>query len=520
MSITSFVVTGSQLLAGRVEVIGNLSGVAPGGNYKIPLRLVYPTGTTNNCAIAEPWNSVGLDLYGVPTPAGMNSQTLASVCYNIAQLTYLVGGTPAALGYTYVTHEWSKWVVDLELAAGTAIPATAQALGALPIPFDPTWTIPQGTDGNTIMADVSTFVRNPLAFNPFNLLPPPPVNTKVIGFGFSQVGQLMRGFASQLLNSGLGVGFPNGLVYEAILAVVCGALTRVQTNIAPGFNTNPFFYGATAPSEGVFINLSSEMELLGNEGFRARADDVVNPHYRTFEMAGVAHVSGDLAAAQLAIMRNPTFQRPVHRGMFAAILAKIDAATALPASANLDGTEALRATPVFAGANATSYITALAFGGWTSVNTFTGVVSNDDGNFLGGVRLPHLRTTLLNGQAVGAPLGTYRGAWIPTLTIPGQTVANAGQITPSITGRFAPFLRLQLNNGILSPWDPQLLDARYRTAGEYATFVGQAADYALEQRWITALDRDEFVATAATVTKQQILDSGLRRLVPPTPIAC
>lgn len=516
MAITAFVITGSQLLAGRVEVIGNLSGTAPGGNYKVPVRIVYPTGSSNARAIIEPWNSVGVDLFATGTPAAVGAQAITSACYGISQIPYLVGGTPASQGYTYVTHEWSKYCVDTELAAGAAVPNN-QGGAALAIPFDPTWSIPQGTDAYQIMADVSTLARNPLAFNPFTLLQPPPANGKVIGFGFSQAGQLMRGFASQLLNSGLGGGFPNGLVYEASLAVSNGAFQRVQNNVGPGYSSNNTFYGATAASEGVFVNLSSEMELLGMEAFRARADDNANPHYRTYEMAGVAHIPGDLAAGQLLILRNSIFQRPVHRGVFAAILANIDAATALPPSANLEGTEATRTVPVFA--TSTSYITGVGFGGWTTVNTFTGVVSDDDGNFKGGVRLPHLRTLLANGQAVGAPLGTYRGSWIPSLTIPGQTVANAGQIAGAIAGRNVPFLRLVMNTGIVSPWDPCLIEKRYRDIAEYRTFVGQAADYALEQRWITALDRDEFVATAAATTYQQILDFGLRRLVPPVPIS-
>lgn len=513
--ITAFVITGSQLLPGRVEVIGNLSGTAPGGNYKVPVRIVYPTGLSNGRAIIEPWNSVGVDLFATGTPAAVGAQAITSVCYGISQIPYLVGGTPTSQGYTYVTHEWSKYCVDTQLSAGAAVPNN-QGGAALPIPFDPTWAIPQGTDAYQIMADVSTLARNPLAYNPFNLLAPPPANGKAIGFGFSQVGQLMRGFASQLLNSGLGGGFPNGLVYEGIFAGSNGAFQRIQTNISPGYSTNSTFYGATAASEGVFVNLSSEMDVLGMEAFRARADDNANPHYRAFEIAGVAHTPGDLAAGQLPILRNPILQRPVHRGMFAAILARIDAGTPLPPSAYLEGTEATRTAPVFT--TSTSYITGVSFGGWTTVNTFTGVVSEDDGNFKGGIRLPHLRTTLANGQAVGAPLGTYRGSWISSLTIPAQTVANAGQIAPSVVGRNVPFLRLQFNTGIVSPWDPCLIMARYRDISEYRTFVAQAADYALEQRWITALDRDEYIAAANATTYQQIIDFGLRRLVPPTPI--
>jgi hypothetical protein len=462
MSITSFAIVASQVVVGRAEVVGNLSGIAPGGAYKIPLRLVYPSGSSNGVAISEPWNSTQIDGFGI------KGGTLASIAYFLQQIPYLVGGTASSVGYTYVTHEWSKFVVDQELATSFAPPQAAVAFGALPIAFDATWVIAAGQDAYTIMADVSTFVRDPLAFNPFSLLPAPPSNDKVIGYGYSQTGMLLRGFATQLLNSSLGVGFPNGLVYEGTMACACGSTIRVQTNVGPGFVTWTRAPGATPSSEGAFINLSTETELFILEAHGAR----VNPspsHYAWYEIAAIAHISGDIAALQLTIERNAALQRSVHRGMTAAMLAKIDSAVGFPTSVGLDGTPATRSAPIFAGASASSYITGIPFNSGVTVNTFVGVVSDEDGNFLGGIRLPHVRTRLANGQCVGSPLGTLRGIFSPGLTIPAQTAANAVQVMPQIAGGYAPFLQSIIKTGMTSPWEPSLLATRYRAACEYAS---------------------------------------------------
>lgn len=504
--ITSFVITGSAVLANRVEVIGNLAGNAAGGPYKVPLRIVYPTGASPvlNRALIEPWNNAFVETFGI------NGTTVFDFGYAMFGMVHLV----EALGYTYVEHEWNKQLVDAQVAAAFSSPHSAQLFfGALAFPFDPTWRISAGTDGYEIMADVSTFTRNPLAWNPFPALPPPPPAAKCFGYGFSQTGMLQRGFAATLRNSTLGGGFPNGLVYEGILATVCGSQRRTLTNIAPGFGTYGFHDGATPATEGPFINLISESDLFFLEGIRARVTPTP-AHYAFYEMAGIAHLSGDTGIFIRAI-QNTIPQGAVHRAMLENLRAKVDSGTAFPPSQQMQGSAATRSTPLFGG---TSIWTGLPFSGGFTVNTFIGVPSEDDGNFSGGVRLPHVRTRLPDGQCVGAPLATYRGMVDLNASLSANTLPNAIQqavVPPGLMLGLEPYLMI---SGCTSPWEPALINRRYRDACEYTTFVAQAADHALAQRWILQADRDAYVTAAAALTDQDLNDYGLRRLVAPRPM--
>src|SRR5574342_150290 len=236
--ITGFAVTGSQVPAGRVEFIGSLAGNATGGAYKIPLRIVYPIAPSPvlNRAVIEVWNSGYVEQFGV-----RGTVFLADGGYLVLGIDHLVN----TMGYTYVEHEWNKDLVDQQLATGISNFHVAQFFGALAFPFDPTWAIAQATDAYEIMADASTFTRNPLAFNAFAGLPPPPTTAKAFSFTCSQPAMLIRGFAGSSLNSGLGGGFPNGLVYEGMFACGAGSQARQQNNVAPGFFTMGFLDGAT-----------------------------------------------------------------------------------------------------------------------------------------------------------------------------------------------------------------------------------------------------------------------------------
>lgn len=504
--ITSFVITGSSVLAGRVEVIGNLAGTAVGGPYKVPLRIVYPTGASPvlNRAVIEPWNNVFVEEFGVM------GTTVFDFVYQMIGITHLV----ETMGYTYVEHEWNKQLVNGQLAAAFSSPHTAALFfGALAFPFDPTWLISAGTDGYEIMADASTFARNPLAWNPFAALPAPPIAAKCFAYGFSQPGMLLRGFAADLRNSTLGLGFPNGLVYEGTLAVACGAQKRTLTNVAPGFVTYSFHDGATPLSEGPLINLITETDLFLMEGIRARVA-VPPAHYAFYEMAGISHLSGE-AGTFIRAIHNDTAQGPVHRAMLENLRAKVDVGTAFPPSQQLQGAAATRTAPLFGGV---SIWTGLPSPAGFTVNTFVGVPSEDDGNFLGGIRLPHVRTRLADGQCVGAPLATYRGTVCLDQTLQQNTVPNAVQLATVPPGFILGMELFLMFSGFTSPWEPTLINRRYRDACEYTTFVVQAADHALAQRWILQVDRDAYATTAAAVTDQDLTDYGLRRLVPPRPL--
>jgi len=506
MSIQGFAVTASAVLANRVEVVGNLSGTAPGGPYKIPLRIVYPTGPSPilRRAVVETWNSVLAETFG------LKGAVIFDLGYQLLTMPFLV----EQLGYTYVGHEWNKHLVDAQVASNFSSPHTAQMFfGAQPVPFDAGWKISAGSDGYTIMADVSKFARNPLAIDPFASLPPPPACDKAFGYGFSQTGTHMRGFAALGKNSAFGAGLPNGLVYEGILAANCGAEIRELVDGGAGYFRYGFHDGATPASEGPFINLTSETDLFLMEAVRAR-DAAAPAHYAFYEMAGIAHISADVGTFVQAI-HNDTPQGPVHRAMIENLRAKVDAGTAFPPPQTMDGAVTARSAPLFGN---TSVWTGLPFWGGFTANTFIGVPSDDDGNLQGGIRLPHLRTKLPDGESVGAPLGTYRGVISLNESVPGNTAPDAIKSSPVPLGFILGSEIYLMNSGFVSAWEPALLAERYRDAGEYTTFVAQAADYALAQRWILPADRDAYVAAAAKMTLANIVDCGTRRQVaPPAP---
>ena len=236
-------------------------------------------------------------------------------------------------------------------------------------------------------------------------------------------------------------------------------------------------------------------------------------HYAFYEVAGVPHISGEFGNFVKSV-ENSRLMGPFFRAMLENLRQNVDLAAAFPASQSMQGSAATRTTALFPGV---APITGLPFWGGSSPETFVGVPSDDDGNFLGGIRPPHVRTLLANGTCVGAPLGTYRGTLCLGLSYPDNSLPNAVQLTPT------PLLFLQgteiylMNHGFFAAWDPALISCRYRDACEYVTLVEAGANHALANRWILPADRDAYVAEAATFTTQSLQDVGLRRRVPPNP---
>lgn len=507
--ITTFTITGSNVLANSVEVIGNLEGNAAGGPYKIPLRIVYPTGGSPvlRRAVIEPWNNVFVERF---TATGT---TIIDIAYHVLGIPYLV----EERGYTYVEHEWNKLMIDGQVAAGISPRHTANLFfGALPFPVDPTLVISAATDGYEIMADVSTFTRNPTAYNAFAGLPSPSPSDKAFSFGASQTGMLLRDFAMNSRNSSLGAGFPNGLVYEGTFAGLPGSQVRTLVNVpALGFYVYDAVPGPTPASEGAFLNMNSETDMFMFQGILAR-DAAPPPHYAFYEIAGVAHNSGEFGPF-IRPVQNTRLAGPFFRAMLENLRSFVDLGIAFPPPQVLEGSAATRDQPLFPN---NAPITGFAQVAGFTVNTYVGVPSPEDGNFLGGIRPPHLLTRLPNGSCVGAPLGTYRGTLALTLDYPDNSLPNAIQIMPSPPGTLIGTESLIMNAGFFAAWEPALINRWYRDACEYVTQVEAGANYALANRWILPADRDAYVAEAASFTTQELLDMGLRRLVPPPPPTC
>jgi hypothetical protein len=98
-----------------------------------------------------------------------------------------------------------------------------------------------------------------------------------------------------------------------------------------------------------------------------------------------------------------------------------------------------------------------------------------DGNVLGGVRLPFVRTTVGN-RTVGSPLGTYNGME----TQYGCTAGGFSQVA-IVTGTFVR------NDALIGSY----------SHGSYVSGVAKAAAHALAQRWILPEDALGYIITAA-----------------------
>jgi hypothetical protein len=98
-----------------------------------------------------------------------------------------------------------------------------------------------------------------------------------------------------------------------------------------------------------------------------------------------------------------------------------------------------------------------------------------DGNVKGGLRLPHMRMVLANGEQVGAPLGVYRG------------------LDPDYQDHPNVFAWL---GGTLEPFTDEELKARYSSPDTYVDLVEKAAAALLADRFILEEDYEAYVASA------------------------
>jgi hypothetical protein len=106
------------------------------------------------------------------------------------------------------------------------------------------------------------------------------------------------------------------------------------------------------------------------------------------------------------------------------------------------------------------------------------MLTDEDGNALGGLRLPHMVSVLPNGNRVGAPLGVYGGVDV-LLDRPELGYARLG-------GTFEPFPREELAR-------------RYPTREVYVDLVEKAAAHLLEGRYILEEDYHAYIRTAENV---------------------
>jgi hypothetical protein len=466
--------------SGYLEVDGTMSGTiarddGSSGAYRVPVTLAYPTDAArcNGTAVLDVLNSV---FYETFEGAGTGSDPFFPSLFPVGRVV-LGDDFLQARGYVYAHVQWNKLVLERQREAGT-----------LP---DPSLRIDRGTDGYVVLRDLSDFLRRPaeLVSGP---APAPCAAGGVVAFGYSQTGMLLRRFHFARLNTTLAraPSFDDGLVFEASLHGVPGSRCRDLMDEGPWFAYGfEGCAGATPFSQGRAITINTETDLQIINGWRARPEHgpQLSGRYRVYELAATAHIPTQLLPLELVGLRPSTQATqnyadsfPVFRAAIEHLRAWLERGERPPDSVAIRGKVARIDGAFFDGAS------------WGTDNSLVFVPrTGDDGNALGGVRLPHVHTELRGHRMVGGPLGVYRGthcdndpterSFILHCRLSGNT-----SIYNMAGGTFTPYV----------DFDPGRCADLYPTHRSYSEAVERAAEHAVTAGWILPAEIDAIVAAA------------------------
>ena len=232
------------------------------------------------------------------------------------------------------------------------------------------------------------------------------------------------------------------------------------------------------------MSVSSETDaVVGGFLERAEPGDPAFKNYRHYEIAGVAHIP--LATGDFRSVGNPqqntVASDPVYRALFTSLtdwLDDDDVDGEHHNSGHHDGEgddhgEAPPASVAIDSLNQDPGIDPLAF------NLALELVRDPDGNAVGGIRLPHVRTTV-KGKQIGAPLGSYNGRFLAT----DSSAPRMRRFFLEISGTFTPF-------------SAPTLCKRYTDHDGYVDSVARGAAHALKHGWILSADAAAYVRAAA-----------------------
>ena len=462
-----------------VELQGTMSGIiqredGSQGSYKVPVTFLYPQNQAicNGVGILDLINSVFYETFDF---AGTPSDPFNPSLFPLARMN-LGDEFIENHGYVYAQAQWNKLVIDRQTQAGET---------------DPSLHIDRGQDGYLILRDLSHVLRNPEDFVISGLEYPVCAANNVIGFGYSQTGMLLRQFYFSGLNTKLALSsdFDDGLVFEGSLHAVPGSHCRVLTDQYPFYSYSFNGCGAETPkNQGKVITINTETDVQMTNGWKARpAGNGSKDHYRLYELAGSSHISSTLFPFKFFGIRgadmadqNYADTAPVFRAMLEHLRTWINQGEDPPANVFIDGQTGMLNTPLFSSDS------------WGSDNVFVRLPKyGADGNVLGGVRLPHIRTILPNGQEVGAPLGIFRGVECNNSPIQNTYMLDC-QLNgdPNIYnmsgGTFIPFTELD-----------STFCGIYDNYESYLNSVLEGAAFAVSQGWILPDETPSILANAA-----------------------
>jgi hypothetical protein len=237
----------------------------------------------------------------------------------------------------------------------------------------------------------------------------------------------------------------------------------------------------------ITFNTETDVQLIN--GWKARSEDSsAQKYYRLYELAGTSHIPATLFPLKLVGIRpmemaeqNYVDTGPVLRAMIEHLREWIEGSGEPPVNEYLQGRADRLVTPLFTDQS------------WGNDNQQVYIFRlGVDGNALGGIRLPHLRTVLSGGNVVGGPLGFYRGVECnndPTESsfILGCQMGGDANIYNIVGGTFIPYTEI----------DPGQCSAFYDSYETYLNDVTDAVAYAVAQGWVLPEEADPIIALAA-----------------------
>jgi hypothetical protein len=410
------------------------------GVYSVPATIIYPSSSRNtDCdnddgrsfpggcgrlGIVDWINGAYYQRYPNNTEDGLLQFTL------LATGSYIFDH-----GYTYLTINWNLGVLRL---FGTAPPADGQYHNHLNY-----GSMERAEDEFEVMRDAARLLKSSYHGGPAAV-------NKVIGQSYSQSAGLQIALLAYNQD-------PTHL-YDAHLIAMSGFRCWNANDVAPSYGG---YTACTAPlptsGHTPVITLVSESDMSAFDGFHLRNN--TNPNWRQYEMAGIAHLGKgvlDFTKVPFLPFTDPAQSisdaKPIFRAALRNLTLWVCRGITPPAATYLDG-------------------------GPDPANPLNFVpVPDADGNWLGGMRLPHVSSTV-NNKPAGAPLGVYVG-----LNLAGFP-PNPLNVFMWLGGTFTRFS------------DADLL-SRYPTRKGYVELVSRAATANVVQRYINIADANALIQRA------------------------
>lgn len=388
------------------EVEAQLRGTAQGGAYAVPVTIAFPKKASdhNGFAVLDVDNTITVGNKDWP---GGGAFPLGRVSMGDE---FLFGR-----GNAHVAVIWEKFAVET-LGNGT---------------------IAAPSDAWTIVRDAATLARNPAKYLPPEVGTAPP-SSKVIGYGFSQTGWVLRGWFFNHLNTQTGTPAFDGALIGGAFGLCYGAEKRDGLPCA-----GPLDDGGKV----IAFVTETDAELSGGT---ERGD---NSNYRVVELAGVSHIPASLFDLRKGFaQQNPANYVPPLRAAFVNLQEWLNGKEPPP-----------------------SVAIALSDAPPKNLEVFGAVkeaVRDADGNAVGGIRLPHMASVLEDGRKAGAPLGQYAG------------------VAYDETNRFYTI------SGTFKPFPPEKLKALYPTHTAYTEAVTASANDLVAKRYILPEDAEVYIEAA------------------------